>query len=191
VYGDSPESITFRDADRPKYLFENRLPHYIGIEASTARIVVFLEALDDGKTVWVTREFYHDAAQEGRQTDVADDLFGFIKGSQAGFGPCVLLKEGTAGLAERLWGEGVWVREQEENDEAVASGIRTVGLAFGRKFLRVHESCTNTLRDLQLYRWDADKQARGVEQAEKKNSFSCDALRRIAAEVFQPWRMTL
>jgi hypothetical protein len=193
VYGDSVEGIAFRDADleqRP-YLFECRMPHYVGVECSTARVVVFLEAFDDGRTAWVTREFYWDSGQEGRQSDVLADLLRFIEGSRAKSRPRVILKEGAAGLSERLFGRGLWVTEQDENDEAVISGIRAVSSAFGRKFLRVHESCTNTLRELQLYRWDADKSTRGVEQPEKRNSFSCDALRRVAAEVFQPWRMTL
>ena len=192
VYGDSASEITFGDADleqRPP-LLQNYFPCFVGVEASTARIVVFVEALDDGETVWILREFYHDAGQEGLQCDVAADLVKFIAGSRAKSTPCVLLKENAAGLTERLWGEGVWCREQQEDDEAVISGIRAVGTALGRKLLRVHESCTNTLRDLRLYRWDSEKQTRGIEQPEKRNSFCCDALRRIAAEVFQPWRMT-
>ncbi|MGA8539321.1 MAG: PBSX family phage terminase large subunit [Terriglobales bacterium] len=192
VYGHSESQITFGDAEldaRPP-LLQNYLSCFIGVEASTARVVVFVEAIDDSEVCWVLREFYWDAAQQGRQSDVAADLLKFIAGSRAKSTPCVLVKESAGGLRERLFNEGLWVRDQEEDDEVVASGIRTVDLAFGRKSLKVHTSCTNLLRDLQLYRWDADKQARGVEQAEKKNSFSCDALRRIAAEVFQPWRMT-
>ena len=99
--------------------------------------------------------------------------------------------KGVAGLADRLFGQGLWVDEQaEDNGEALISGIRSVASALGRKRLRVHESCVNTLRELQLYRWDADKQAQGIEEPLKHNSFSCDALRRIAAQVFQPWRLS-
>jgi phage terminase large subunit len=193
VYGDAADEVTFRDGDMAGYLFENRVPVLCGVEASTARVTVFLEAVDDGKTVWVTREFYYDSAQEGRQSDVLAHLFAFIRGSRTKSLPHILVREGTAGLTERIWGQGSYVSEQTEDDEAVVSGIRAVASALAQKKLRVHESCTNLLRELKLYRWDADKQARGIEQAEKKNSFSCDALRRVAVEVFgqQPWRLTL
>jgi phage terminase large subunit len=193
IYADSAESITFRDADleaRP-YLIENRLPCFVGVEASTARVTVFLEAVDDGLTVWVTREFYWDATKEGRQSDVLSDLLGFLKQSSLKSGPQIVLKKGVAGFSETLFSRGLWVVEQDEDDDAVITGIRAVSNGFGRKRLRVHEHCSNLLRELQLYRWDAEKQLRGIEQPEMRNSFSCDALRRVAAEVFAPWRMTL
>ncbi len=193
VYGDQAEGIRMGDADLKQraFLFENRVPCFVSVEASTARVAVFLEAVDDGRTVWVTREFYWDSAQEGRQSDVLSDLLRFIKQSRVKSGPQIVLAKGAAGFASELFSRGFWVTEADEDDDAVISGIRAVSNAFGRRFLRVHESCKNLLRELKLYRWDADKQAQGIEQPLKHNSFTCDALRRVASEIFQPWRMTL
>jgi len=192
VFGDAAEGIAFTDSDleqRP-YLFDNPLPRFISIEASTARVVVFLDVIDDGKTCWILREFYHDSSQEGRQSDVPADLLKFIAGSRAKSRPGICLKKSTTGLSEQLFLRGLYVIEQTEDDEAVISGIRAVSSALGQRRLRVHESCTNTLRELKLYRWDAEQQAKGVERPEKKNSFSCDALRRLAVEAFPAWRLS-
>lgn len=190
VYGDSAEGITFGDGDleqRP-YLLENPLPCFVSIEATTARVVVFVEAIDDGRTLWITREFYWDSMREGRQSDFVADLLAFMAQSQAKSRPRVILKEGTAGT-ERLFGQGVWVSDVTDDDAAVIAGIRVTATALAQKKLRVHERCANSLRELRLYRWDGEKQALGVEEPEKKNSFSCDALRRLASEIFQPWRL--
>ena len=117
------------------------------------------------------------------------DLLQFIRASRVKSGPQIVLKKDAAGFAQELFSRGFWVTEAEEDDDAVISGIRAVANGFARKSLRIHESCTNLLREFELYRWERTR--RRGSNSRKQNSFSCDALRRVAAEIFQPWRMAL
>ena len=69
------------------------------------------------------------------------------------------------------------------------AGIRSVSNAFATKHLRIHRSCVNTIREHQLYCWNPEKQAQGIEEPLKQHGFTCDALRRVATKMFTTWRL--
>jgi hypothetical protein len=193
VYGDQwSDSLIFDDEQAPVILFENPVPQYVGVECATSKVVAFVEVLDDGKTAWQTREYYWDAAREGAQkTDAqyAGDLIRFIDSSKAStHSPQVVLKTGTSGFFQELLYHGLWLNETREDDAAVLAGIRVVGNAFASKRLRIHRSCVNTVREHQIFCWNPDKMSQGIEEPLPMHGFTCSALRRVASEIFQPWR---
>jgi predicted phage terminase large subunit-like protein len=192
IYESWSDSLIFDDEQAPVILFENPVPHYVGIECATSKVVAFVEVLDDGKTAWQTREYYWDSSREGSQkTDAqyAGDLIKFIESSRAStHSPRVILKKGTTGFFQELINHGLWVTENAEDDAEVIAGIRTVSNAFAAKQMRIHRSCANTIREHQIYCWNPEKQAQGIEQPLPAHGFTCSALRRVASEIFQPWR---
>lgn len=194
IYESWSDSLVFDDGEEPVYLFQNPVPHYIGVECATSKVVCFAELLDDGRTAWQTSEYYWDSAREGMQktdSEYAGDLIKFIKSSKASRrSPRVILKTGS-GFFQELFNHGLWVTESEEDDAAVIAGIRTVSNVFAAKRLRIHRSCVNTIREHQIYSWDPNKQAQGIQQPLPMHGFSCNAVRRAVAEIFQPWRMSL
>ena len=66
VYGTAAEEIRMGDADLEQraFLYENRMPCFVGVEADRAGHCL-PGSNRRGQTVWVLREFYHDAGQEG------------------------------------------------------------------------------------------------------------------------------
>jgi phage terminase large subunit len=115
----------------------------------------------------------------------ASDLIEFAKQSPLKAAPQVMLKQGTTGFSQELLMHGMWITENKDEDETVVAGIRIVSNAFRQRRLRIHKSCTNTIREHQMYCWNPNKLAEGTEQPLKHHNFTCDALRRVAAEIFQ------
>jgi PBSX family phage terminase large subunit len=166
--------------------------HIIGIDYGTTNPCVFLDAIDDGSTVWVDNEFYWDSTKEMRAKTDAEylmDLKKFIAESNCPAAPKILIDPSAASFRAACQGDGgLWVVEC--NNE-VLDGIRRQASALKQKKLRFHSKrCPNALREHVGYGWNAGKARFGVEEPIKAADHTCDAARYVVNEVFQyDWRL--
>lgn len=125
------------------------------------------------------KEYYHDSRKTGTQKtdeEYADALEGLAQGFTI---EAVVVDPSAASFMACLRNRGGWRVVAAKND--VADGIRFVGAALQSGRLKFHESCTDTLREFALYRWNLDAAA---DAPVKENDHAMDDIRYFAAYVF-------
>jgi len=145
-----------------------------------------LEFVDDGDTVWVTREQVWDSRETRRQkTDgqYADDLEEFgAKGFE------VRLPPEAASLRAELVLRGFWVTTA---DNSVVEGIHTVSTLLARRKLKVSKTgCPRLSKRIPTYAWDSKAAKRGEEEPLKVNDDEVDALRYGVHGKITQWRVS-
>ena len=194
IYKDSwSEDLLYDDSTRPIGLYNQGgwVDHIIAVDYGTTNPMVFLELIDDSKTVWMDREYYWDSVKEMRQKsdeEYADDLVEFIKNSRivGSKAPRVVIDPSAASFKVALEKRGIWCVDAN-ND--VANGIRRTSSVMGMKRLRVHRECVNEKREVTIYSWNQKSAENGVEEPIKKNDHTQDAKRYGVMELFPDWRM--
>jgi len=81
IYDMWTDDLLFSDDTQPEGLTSGHLQRFVAIDYGTTNPTAFLDVWDDGKTLWVVREYYWDSKKEGWQktdTQYADDLMEFI-----------------------------------------------------------------------------------------------------------------
>jgi PBSX family phage terminase large subunit len=165
---------------------------YIGIDYGTTNPCVFLDAIDDGQTVWIDREYYWDSVKKMRQktdAEYADDLEQFIRESKVANGrsfPQIIVDPSAASFKAELNLRGIVCIDA---DNEVLDGIRTMSSALRTRKLRVHERCENFQREVQAYCWDDKKVERGKEEPKKQDDHAMDAARYLCRVAFPSWRL--
>lgn len=164
---------------------------YIGIDYGVINPMVFLDILDDGKTLWVIGEYYWDSKRSQQKTDgqYREDLAKFIANS-----PCqtklesvqLIVDPSAASFKTELLQNGYWVVDA---DNDVEDGIRMVSSMFALKKVRVHRSCVNFINEHQAYCWDEKRADNGKEQPKKAMDHTCDAGRYVVKTKVNPWRL--
>ena len=152
-----------------------------------------LDIIDDGTTLWVDREYYHDGRKAMRsKTDFeyATDLQEFIKVSKCLMDPLVLVDPSAASFKTELNQRGLWLGDVN-ND--VIDGIRRTGSALKQGKLKIHRvNCPNTCREMPEYAWDEKSAARTGKEAPKKVAdHTPDATRYAVNHTFgkDEWRL--
>ncbi len=82
-------------------------------------------------------------------------------------------------------------RWPEAADNAVLDGIREVASLLATERLRIHESCTETLREMSAYSWDPKAQERGEDKPVKQDDHHTDATRYGVRSYRTTWRRWL
>lgn len=160
----------------------------IACDYGTKNAMVFLEILDDGKILWVVREYYFDSAKEGyQQTDAqyGDALVKFIKDGAATEAQ-VIIDPSAASFKAEMNARGIW---NVDGNNDVLDGIRMVSTMFQRKLVRVHEDCRNFIEEHQGYVWDEKKAAYGVEEPVNTADHTCAAFRYEVKTKISDWRL--
>ena len=195
VYGGAwSKEVLYDDMDRPPGLYNlgRACTHYIGCDYGTTNPMVFLSIIDDGKTLWVDKEYYFDSAKMmSQKTDgqYADDLTKFIAACNCKQPPRIIVDPSAASFKAELNVRGGFFVTNADND--VLDGIRRTASALHQRKIRVHRSnCPNTVREHPNYAWDPAKAKLGVEEPVKKADHTCDALRYAVNLVFKDqWRL--
>ena len=183
----------YDDVTRPPALYGNtrHTEHIITIDYGTTNPCVFLDAIDDGTTVWVDNEYYFDSAKALTQkTDMeyAVDLERFIQDSNCKGPARIIVDPSAASFKAELSRRGLFVTDA---DNEVLDGIRRTSSALKQRKMRYHRKhCPNSQREHVSYAWNP-KQARiGVEEPLKVADHTCDAGRYLANYVFaSEWRL--
>ncbi len=172
----------------------------IGITVPTA----VLEVCDDGKVLWVVREFYYDNARESRAlTDVAliQHLIEFRRGvdpltrvehTRNGGGEVHLpdTDEGEQ-IRNACWVKGLPVTMVSVNDEELVADVQRVSNLLGRRLLRIGNTCTNTIEQLRSFRFDTKKASeRGRESVIEDGRGQCCVALRLYCKTLHTWRLT-
>lgn len=194
IYGGAWSDATLYDeASRPISLYGEGgyADHLIFIDYGTHNPCVFLDAIDDGRKLWIDREYYWNSVamrREKTDSEYADDLEQFIRESKVSQNPKIIVDPSAASFKAELEKRGIWVIDAN-ND--VLDGIRLTASALKLGLIRVHsDNCPNTTREMQSYAWNEKKAKLGEEEPIKANDHSCDACRYGVRHVFEaPWRL--
>jgi PBSX family phage terminase large subunit len=194
VYGDAwTEATLYDDDSRPRGLYGQGgyEAHYIGVDYGTHNPTVFLDVIDDGRTLWVDRSYYHDSRRAmAQRTDAeyAEDLEKFIAESNCKEPPMVLVDPSAASFKETLSRGPLW---QGIVNNDVLDGIRKTGSALKQGKVRAHKRCAEFCREMPEYAWDPKAAKLGKEQPLKVADHSCDAFRYVVNQVFKDsWRLS-
>ena len=107
------EKNVFKPGEEPCWL-RSVAVRWIGVDYGTVNDTVFLEAYDDGETLWITSEYRWDSRQEHRQKtdeEYADNFMEFM-----GKNPCaVIVDPSAASFIEAIRRRGVYVMEAEND----------------------------------------------------------------------------
>ncbi|MDU5080243.1 PBSX family phage terminase large subunit [uncultured Tissierella sp.] len=173
----------FDDKDIPPGLFSNSTRH-IAIDYGTGNPTVFLDIYDDGTTVWIMNEYYHDGNKDGQKEDVeyADDLNKFVGKD---FPTFIILDPSALSFKVTLRNRGYMVKDA---DNSVNDGIRMVASMLKRRLIRVHKRCINTRKEFASYVWDEKASKRGETKPIKQNDHAMDALRYYIKTMIPNWR---
>lgn len=187
------EDLFYTDAERPPALRSRggHLEHWIGVDYGTINPCVFIDVYDDGRTLWMDREYYWDSRAQNRQktdAEYADDMVSFVGGGDTRQWPGVIVDPSAASLQAELRNRGFWVID---GDNSVDDGIRRVSAMLNRKKLRINkQGCPKGVKEMQTYAW-ADKRAEttGREQPLKLHDHFPDAVRYIVQTRIADWRL--
>lgn len=152
---------------------------YITVDYGTTNPTVFLAVSDNDPWIDIEKEYYYDSRDpknQGRQktdSEYGDDFDRFVK--EWGFRPRrVIIDPSAASFRTELRRRGYLVKEA---DNDVLDGIRLVSGYVHQGYLRVHESCVNTIAEFLSYVWDSTAAENGKEQPVKIMDHAMDAIR--------------
>lgn len=143
----------------------------------------------EGKCLWVEKEYYWDSKKKGRQKtnrEYADDLERFLEpyGVKA-----VYVDPSAAGFKVELQRKHIPCFDAN-ND--VEEGIQTVTREMQQGNLFVLENCENMIREIEGYVWDSKLADRGIDKPLKQNDHAIDALRYVInthkVQTYQPYK---
>lgn len=206
IYKDAwTEDLIYTNATAPAGLRSpsSYAERYVGVDYGTDHPQVYLDCIDDSKTLWFDRQYFWDSNTELRQKtdkEYADDMEKFLvhaKDAQ------VIVPPECASFSAELTQRGIW---HIDADNDVMDGIRTVSCMMALKRLRVRvepqckgldkcicgtECCCQLAKEIPSYVWDAKAKARGVEQPLKKKDDGVDCQRYVVKTKIASWRIGL
>ena len=163
---------TYTEEDPEMY---GDMRRFVAVDYGTVNPCVFLDVRDDGKTFWVTREYYWDSAGRRRQktdAEYADDLLAFLDGDR---NVQVIVDPSAASFKAELRNRGVRVLDARNE---VREGIATTAVLIGNRQVRVERTrCPGLLKEVHDYVWDDKAALRGEEKPLKVRDHAMDALR--------------
>ena len=169
--------------DRDKIIFSempediSECQHVIACDYGTVNPCVFLECIfSEDRTVYVLREYRWDSRVKMQQkTDAAyvQDMIKFI-GTPDECDSVLIVDPSASSFITALRMEGFFVKPAE-ND--VLNGIMNISSLIGQGRLKIHESCTGLISEMEGYAWDEKSINSGTEKPLKIRDHGPDALR--------------
>lgn len=172
------------DSFSPSMVYKGRIPEdvsesqrFVACDYGTVNPCVFLECqLAQSGIVYVSRELRWDSRKEmSQKTDqqYVADMIGFV-GSPDETDAQIIVDPSAASFITALRLQGYYVINGKNE---VLSGIRRLSSLFAMNRVRIHESCTGLISELQMYVWDEKAAQNGEERPLKVNDHAPDALR--------------
>lgn len=169
--------------DRDKIIFSempediSECQRVIACDYGTVNPCVFLECIfSEDRTVYVLREYRWDSRVKMQQkTDAAyvQDMIKFI-GTPDECDSVLIVDPSASSFITALRMEGFFVKPAE-ND--VLNGIMNISSLIGQGRLKIHESCTGLISEMEGYAWDEKSINSGTEKPLKIRDHGPDALR--------------
>jgi PBSX family phage terminase large subunit len=176
---------TFSNDDLPPG-FKSIAQRYISIDYGATNPTVFLDIWDDGDTVWILNEYYHDSKKLGQKenSQYVDDLIKFIDND---YPRAVIVDPSAASFKTSMRAKGLRIKDA---DNEVLEGIRMMATMIGTRKLRVHKkNCPNFLEEVAGYVWDEKAAMNGIEKPIKEKEHALDAGRYYVKAVIRPRRL--
>lgn len=167
------ETVIF--SDPPKHIEDCQ--HVIACDYGTVNPCVFLECVfSENRILYVLREYRWDSRVKMQQkTDSAyvQDMIKFI-GIPDECDSVIVVDPSAASFITALRSEGFFVKPAM-ND--VATGIMNISSLLDQGRLKIHESCTSLISEMEGYAWDEKSINSGTEKPLKIRDHGPDALR--------------
>lgn len=167
------EGLVYKEFNRFRHVFskdpQNVIKTFGGVDFGFTNPVAAITVKKDKYAVyWITDEWY-----KTQQTDAQiADYIAALKWEE-----CYPDPESASGI-EELRRRSVNVREVIKNKDSIRNGISTIRELFKANRLRIHESCTNLIWELETYSYPEKKPDRNEEEKPiKENDHALDALR--------------
>lgn len=175
----------YSDQTRPVSLFSQggHLGGRFLVVSLDESLTACVEVFDDGRTLWVEREYFANAWQK-TEAELAATI---VNGSEdwPGLGidprtwPAVILPDSALMLASELRKAGAWIIEAAESED---ESCRLVAGMLAQGKMRIHERCVNLRREMRTRSWDELRTREGKKRA--------DPLRQFAATHLSSWRLS-
>jgi PBSX family phage terminase large subunit len=165
-------------------------PKIIACDYGTVNPCVFLECcISEAGTIYVLREYRWDSrAKMQQKTDAAyvQDMIQFV-GPASSCDHAIIVDPSAVSFITALQVEGFFVKPAN-ND--VLSGIMKLSSIIGKGRLKIHESCTGLIAEMEGYAWDDKAVNGGVEKPLKVRDHGPDALRYYVNTCLSSWDVT-
>lgn len=147
--------------------------YYVTMDYGTNNPCVFLLIGKLGNKYYLIKEFYHEGRKQGQVTDsyYAKKLIEFTQGYKI---TQYFLDPSASSFKVELRQNNIITTDAENS---VIDGIRKVSTFFDNERLFIHNSCSNTLKELSSYIWDEKAGKKGEDKPVKANDHCLDALR--------------
>lgn len=148
-----------------------------GVSHATVFCAIGVQYNETGNKYYLLEETYHSGEESGiSQTDgdrVEDILY-----LQNKYHPRTLfLSHDASSLMAECINDPRVTMIIEKYSPDVYEDINTIQNLFNQNRFLIHESCTNSIKQAQVYSWDSKAQRRGIETPLKVNDDCCDAWR--------------
>ena len=182
IYDTFNRSMVYTYTDHPAFN-----AHFIACDYGTINPCVFLECgIGNDGYIYIMREYRWDSrAKMQQKTDeqYVEDMVEFIGPPDSCDIP-IIVDPSASSFITALKMRGYFV-VQGKND--VLPGIRRLSSLFALNRIRIHESCTGLISELELYVWDEKAAMNGVERPLKTNDHAPDALRYYVMTALTPY----
>lgn len=150
---------------------------YVACDYGTVNPCVFLDCcISENGIIYVLREYRWDSrVQMSQKTDAAyvQDMIRFV-GNPSECDHIIIVDPSAVSFITALQVEGFFVKPAN-ND--VNNGIMRLSSLIGQKRLKIHESCTGLIAEMEGYSWDEKSISTGTEKPLKIRDHGPDALR--------------
>lgn len=168
------EGLVYKEFQRWRHVFKNPdkrtyVKTFGGVDFGFTNPCAVLTIKKDRQAIyWVTDEWYKTSQTDAQIAD-------YVAALQ--WDECYPDPESAAGI-EELKRRGVNTREVVKNKDSIRNGINVVRELFKTNRLRVHESCSNLIWELETYSYPERKPDHNEEENPiKENDHALDALR--------------
>lgn len=130
--------------------------------------------IQTGKCLWVEKEYYWDSKQTQRQKtngEYARDVYDFLEPYSV---KGIYIDPSAAAMRLELQRKGLHIIDA---DNDVTNGIQKMTSEMAEGNLFICKECTNLIKEVESYVWDAKKSKEGEDVPIKKGDHAVDAMR--------------
>lgn len=186
----SADENSYTQTDETEERFKSAR-RYVTIDYGTANPMVFLDAMDDGISFWIRKEYYYDSRKDMTRasktnSEYADEFEKFVDYDH---GITVIIDPSALSFKAELRARGYSVKDAR-ND--VLDGIRLTAAFIKKRRLKIcRGKCPNFEREIESYVWSNKALEHGEEAPVKENDHAMDAMRYLIKTVASKWRISM
>lgn len=184
----SDEVNVFKAGEDGKMPFSKwQCRHYVACDYGTVNATAFLDAWWDGRTFWITREYYQDSRTEMQQlspsqhADAMDEFLGADRQDAI-----IILDPAAKAFHMELRNRGYRILD---GDNDVLDGIRLVSTLIYKGRIQIESECRKLRGEIGSYTWDLAAAEHGDERPRKIKDHAVDAMRYLVKTLVKRRRL--